>query len=260
MKGTLLFIGTGNSLGVPIIGCECSVCRSESPKNKRLRPSAVLSVEDQVILIDAGPDFRTQALKYGITHLDGVLFTHAHHDHTAGLDDLRIYYLMTKEPLRCLLSEATAEDLQQRYDYIFRKKSEKHQLTTKIDLQVLPHDRGIVSFLGVEVRYVSYEQAKMQVNGYSVGNLAYISDIRHYPDSLIDDLQGTEILVLSALRDTPSPLHFSVQEAVDFAKKVGAKQTWLTHVAHELDHEKTNANLPPDVQLAHDGLTINFEI
>ncbi|MFQ5730228.1 MAG: MBL fold metallo-hydrolase [Waddliaceae bacterium] len=257
-NGQLIFLGTGGSMGVPVIGCHCEVCRSESSNNKRLRPSALLHMNQKNIVIDAGPDYRLQALKYNINHLDGVIFTHAHHDHTAGIDDLRAYYMHTGQVISCLLSNETVDDLRSRYHYIFANNKSKHQLTTSITLQVLERGRGEVSFLGLQVGYFTFEQAGMTVNGFRFGNLGFVSDISRYPESIFEDLEGIDILVLSALRFEPSPLHFNIDEAVDFSQRLGVKETWLTHIAHEVDHEKTNAYLPSNIQLAYDGLSLDF--
>lgn len=259
IKAKLLFLGTGGSMGVPLIGCKCAVCTSSSPKNKRLRPSALLTLEDKRnILIDAGQDYRTQALRYGIDDLDGVIFTHAHYDHTAGIDDLRVYYIRDKAPLPCLLSAATADDIQSRFSYLFKDKGSP-KLIPKFAFQILEGERGSTEFLGLKVGYMTFEQAKMAVNGFRFGNLAYVSDIRHYPETIFDDLKGVENLVVSALRFEKSPLHLSIEEAVAFAQRVEAKQAWFTHLAHEVEHDAANRLLPPNIQIAYDGLVIDFE-
>jgi phosphoribosyl 1,2-cyclic phosphate phosphodiesterase len=257
MKGRFIFLGTGGSLGVPMVGCPCEVCKSDNEHNKRLRPSALVIMNDKKFLIDAGPDFRTQMLRQEVKTIDGVLFTHPHHDHTSGVDELRIFYIWNQHPLPTLLSEVTEEDIRRRYPYMFKEEGE--HLTSKLDFQILKNDRGMVDFVGVPIRYLTYYQGKMPVNGFCFGNLAYISDIRQYPDTIFGDLRGIQTLVVSALRFAPSPLHFSVDEAVEFAKRVGAKQAWFTHIAHDLDHEKTNAYLPSNMRLAYDGLEIDFE-
>jgi phosphoribosyl 1,2-cyclic phosphate phosphodiesterase len=211
------------------------------------------------VLIDAGPDFRMQALNNHITSIQGVLITHAHYDHTGGIDDLRVFNHINRGAIPCLVSEATYCDLKKRFDYILADRKPEKQFITSFDMQVLPSDRGSLQFLGHTLRYLSYQQLGMQVNGYCFGNMAYISDIREYPETIFEDLQGIEVLIISALRLTPSPAHFSVDEAIAFARRVGAEQTWITHIAHELDHDKTNALLPPDVRLAYDGLVIDFK-
>lgn len=258
MKGHFLFLGTGASMGIPVIGCHCAVCKSESPCNQRTRPSGLLTINSKKILIDCGPDFRMQALKHHIEHLDGLILTHSHHDHIAGIDDLRVYNMRKKELLPCLLSKETERNLKHRYHYFFEDASDK--LIARMHLQVLPEERGEVEFLDIPIRYVTYEQAGMAVNGFRFGDFAYISDIRKYPKTIFDDLKGVKILVVSALRLEPSPMHFSIDEAIAFVSQVGAEEAWLTHIAHDLDHEATNARLPPKIRMAYDGLELTFSI
>ncbi len=253
MKGKFLFLGTGGSLGVPIVGCDCAVCTSENPKNKRLRPSGIVEVDGKKILVDAGPDFRTQALRSRLHALDGVLITHCHFDHVGGLDDLRVYAFKHKKQLPCLLSRESYEELQIRYHYLMHPHA-----ADKFDFHILEGDGGAASFQGIPWSFVSYRQAGMKVTGYRQGTFAYVSDIRKYGEEVVEGLRGVETLVLSALKYTPTEVHFSLDEAIEFARKVGAKRTFLTHIAHDLEHEKVNAELPADVQLAYDGLEIEF--
>jgi phosphoribosyl 1,2-cyclic phosphate phosphodiesterase len=258
LKGNFLFLGTGASSGVPMIGCSCKVCTSSYARNQRLRPSGLLTVEGKKLLIDSGPDFRHQALIYHLDSLDGVLLTHSHYDHIGGLDELRIYYLRTRKPLPLLLSKSTFEDLKRRYDYFFREKSLSVSLTAQIDFQVLEKERGFSEFLGIEIQYMQYEQAGMPVTGYRIGTFAYISDIQHYPETIFSDLSGVETLVVSVLRHESSLMHFNVEEGIDFSKKVGAKHAFFTHLGHELDYAETNSLLPKGIQLAYDGLKLDF--
>jgi len=260
MQGTLLFLGTGGSAGVPIIGCKCAVCRSSSPFNKRSRPSALLTLGKKTILIDSGPDFRSQALHYGIDMLTGVILTHTHYDHVGGLDELRVFYFMQHLKLPILASIETYEELRTRFHYLFKTRQADGTLQSQFDFQILENDFGTTHFLGIKVDYVSYTQADMKVTGYRFGNLAYISDIRQYEQTVIDELQGIETLIISALRYTPSEVHFSIEEALEFSAKVGAKKIFFTHISHELDHEETNQQLPDNVRLAHDGLEIRFKL
>ncbi len=257
MKGRFRFLGTGGSMGIPVIGCRCKVCQSTHSEDKRLRSAGIISLKDKKILVDCGPDFREQALRYEIDHLDGVVITHAHHDHTSSIDELRVFYMRSGEPIPCLVSKETGDDLKKRFDYIFCKRK-KNVLIPKVDLIELPDDRGEITFEGLRFKYFTYEQANMKVNGFRIGNFAYVTDIHDYPESIFEDLRGVEVLVLSALRFTPSYIHFTVDEAVDFANRVGAKKTWLTHIAHELQHEHTNAYLPSDVRVAYDGFEIDI--
>ncbi len=262
VKARFLFLGTGGSMGVPLIGCSCPVCLSPSPFNKRLRSSALCTVGDKCFLIDCGPDFRSQALTHHIDRLDGVLFTHAHNDHTAGMEDLRIFNWRTDKALPCLLSIETADDIKRRYYYIFEPEGDEiyRKMLARFDLEYLVGDRGTLNFQGMPVGYFTYAQGGMRVNGFKLGNLAYVSDIRDYDESIFEELRGVDILVMSALRYSASHMHFSVDEAVAFSKKVGASHTWLMHVAHELDHDEANAYLPENIRMAYDGLELNFDI
>lgn len=256
--GRFTFLGCGGSMGVPVVGCSCNVCLSHSPYNKRLRCSGLLQIGEKEILIDPGPDFREQALRQKIHSLDGVVITHTHYDHIGGLDDLRIFYLIQKKPLPCLVSLESYDDIKKRYGYLFRPATEYSNLTAKFDFQLLEKDRGQVDFLNISFRFTSYSQGGMKVNGFRIGDFAYVSDIRLFPDTIYEDLKGVKILVLSALRKKISHVHFNLDEAVEFSKKIGASQTWLTHLAHELDYFEANDYLPEDVKLAYDGLTFDF--
>lgn len=257
MKGRLLFLGTGSSFGIPVIGCSCKVCTSVHPANKRLRSSVLLTLQGKQILIDCSPDFREQALRHHIDHLNGLIVTHVHHDHTSGIDELRILSYRSGKPIPCIASKETGEELKERFYYMLAEVKDGHP-DPKVELTLLPSDRGTVEFEGISLKYFTYEQAKTKVTGYRIGNLAYITDIHDYPATIFDDLQGVDILILSALRFLPSPIHFSVDEAVDFSLRTGAKETWLTHIAHEMEHEYVNAYLPPSIRAAHDGLEIDF--
>lgn len=258
-KGQFLFLGTGGSAGVPMIGCACSVCSSGFPKNKRMRSSGLLKLGDKNVLIDAGPEFRLQLLREKITSLTAVLLSHAHADHIAGLDDLRAFYFLTKEKLPCFLSEETLTEVRLRYHYFFHPVAENRSVSAQVDFNVLPGEGGSFEIEEIPFVYFSYFQLEMKVTGFRIGKFAYVSDIRDYSQEVIEALKGVDVLVLSALRHTPSHMHFTVQEAIHFARLVGAKQTFLTHLSHEIDHETTNAFLPSDIQLGYDGLELTFE-
>lgn len=257
----LTILGCGGSMGVPVIGCSCEVCHSPHPKNKRLRPCALLEVGEKKILIDCGPDFRVQALSAGVTSLNGLILTHAHQDHIGGLDDLRILCLRSKEAIPALMSAATLRDIQTRYSYMFTPPpadGSPSTVVTRFSLCELESLRGERLFLDLPFRYFSYEQIGMQVTGFRLGTFAYVTDIAKYPTTIFEELSGIKNLVISALRFSPSPFHFSVDEAIDFAQKIGAEKVWLIHTAHELDYEKTNAYLPPHVRMAYDGMVIEL--
>jgi len=256
--GKFLFLGTGASAGIPVIGCKCSVCTSLSLCNQRLRPSGLLRINGCNLLIDVGPDFRQQALKYRIDHLDGLLLTHTHYDHIAGVDELRIYYLNSKQPLPCLLSEESLHELKGRYNYLFKPVGHVPTLSAQLEFHLLEEDAGEIEFLQLKIGYMSYFQGGTKVNGFRLGDFAYVSDIREYDPSVFLALRGVRKLVLSALRSEPSPLHLSLDEAVAFAEKVGAEETRLTHLSHAVDHDITNRKLTPKIQLGFDGLEMEF--
>lgn len=258
MESTFLFLGTGGSLGVPVVGCSCPICLSHDKKNKRLRSSALITTGNKKFLIDCGPDFRQQALTQGINSIDGCLITHIHHDHTASIDELRVFTFTKKKALPCLMSPETASDIRRRFDYLFLESEREKRSLSILDIHELPKKSGKINFEGVEVIYVGYEQSGTSVTGYRFGDLSYISDIKIYDEDIFDFLKGTKILIVSALRFTHSNLHFSVDEAIDFSKKIGASKTYLTHLSHELDFEKTSAYLPDNVHLGYDGLSFNF--
>ena len=257
MEGTFLFLGTGASAGIPIIGCHCPVCSSHSVHNRRLRPSGLIKLKDKTFLIDVGPDFRQQALLHRIDHLDGLLLTHTHFDHIAGIDELRAYYFQSKKPLPCLLSEESLELLKQRYDYLFEPLQENGSLRAQFQFQAL-QDFGRVEFAGYSIDYLSYSQCGMKVTGFRIGPLAYISDIHDYDETVLLALKGVQKLIVSAIGSESSHAHFSVDEAVEFSRKIGAQRTWLTHISHHLDHDAAEHFLPPDIRMGYDGLEISF--
>ncbi len=241
-----------------MVGCNCPVCKSDDPYNKRLRPSGLLNIDGKRLLIDSGPDFRYQALTHQIEHLDGVLLTHTHYDHVSGLDELRAFYMLHRTVLPVLVSLQTLESLKKRYDYLFAEKAEGVSLAAQLHFQVLENSRGTTEFCDVPLQYISYEQGGTTVNGYRFGKFAYVSDICNFPDSVYQDLSGVELLVMSALRHEPSPVHLTIDEAIAFSTKVGAKQTYFTHIAHEVDHQQTSAKLPANFHLSYDNLTLEL--
>ncbi len=254
MCATFQFLGTGASAGVPVIGCKCSVCTSGLSKNQRFRPSGLIRANGKAIAIDMGPDFRSQALAFAVDHLDGLLLTHTHYDHVAGIDEVRIFNVRQKRALPCLLSKESFEEIQKRYYYFFNKEGQ----SAKLDFFPFDKEMGEVEFLGIKIGYCNFYQSSMKVSGFRIGNFAYISDIQRYEESVFDCLKGVDKLVLSALRPEASPFHFSFEEAVAFSKWTGAKMTYITHVGHFLDHDAMNDLLPSDVRVAYDGLQLEF--
>lgn len=218
----------------------------------------MVKVAGKVLLLDIGPDFRQQALKYRLDQVDGLLLTHTHYDHIAGIDELRVMNFHQKKPFPCLMSRESLEDLKRRYFYLFQPAKEGETRSTQLDCQILPKDSGEIDFLEIKIRYMSYYQGNMKVNGFRIGNFAYVTDIRRYEEGIFNELEGIETLVLSALRIEPSHVHFSLDEAAAFAHRIGAKKTWLTHLSHSVEYDDAIRVLPPDVKPGFDGLELSF--
>lgn len=252
MRGRFTFFGTAASTGIPVIGCNCPVCVSDSPLNKRTRTAALLQIESLNILIDVGPDFRFQALQHRMTTLDGLIVTHTHYDHIAGIDDLRVFSFANKKPLPALVSKETMEDLKKRYFYLLNG--------SKFTFQILEQDAGKATFLKIPLQYFSYQQTGMGVTGYRFGDLAFVTDIKEYSDSLLKVLAGCETLIISALDWLPTRAHLGIDEVIALAQKIQARRVVLTHIGHELDHESTNAKLPKFVELAYDGMSLDCNL
>lgn len=242
-----------------MVGCSCPTCLSREPKNERLRASGLLQWDGKNLLIDTGPDLRLQALRYGIQSIDGVLLTHTHFDHIAGIDELRCFYLLTREALPVLVSSTTFNDLQRRYDYLFKAKSETISLAAQLDFHLLAGESGQTQFLGLTLGFMTYFQGGMAVTGYRLGDFAYVTDLRNFDDSLFEQLKGVKTFVMSALSEKPTFMHLSFQEAIEFAKRVGAERTYFTHLSHRVDYQTINKALPPGFALAYDGLVLEIE-
>jgi len=248
MQGNFLFLGTGASLGVPIIGCECKTCLSSATEDKRSRPAGLITIGDKQILLDVGPDFRNQALTHNINQIDGLILTHSHYDHIAGLDDLRPFHFKTKKAIPTLLNKETLKEIRKAYHYLFKGEM--------FDFQLAEEDFGFLEFEGIKMQAITYFQGKMKILGIRIGSFAYLSDIKDYSPEIFPALKGVETLIISALRHTHSPVHFSVDEAIAFSQKIGAKKTYFTHIAHDLHYASTE--LPEGIFLSTDGLTIPF--
>jgi phosphoribosyl 1,2-cyclic phosphate phosphodiesterase len=261
MEGLLTFMGTGTSMGVPTLGCDCAVCTSADPHDRRLRPSVLLrwreGERERVVVIDTGPDFREQALRNKLTRVDAVFYTHSHADHILGLDDLRpLSFTAFREggPIPLFAAGETAKVLEHIFDYTFSRQA-TYPHRARVTLEPLP-EHGPVSLHGVEFQPVPIMHGEMKIIGYRFGSVAYLTDVSAIPERSFALLEGLDTLVLSALRHKPHATHATVEQALGWARRIGARQTWFTHIAHELGHEETNRTLPDGVKLAYDGLSV----
>jgi phosphoribosyl 1,2-cyclic phosphate phosphodiesterase len=250
----VLFLGTGTSHGVPMIGCDCAVCRSDDPRDSRLRPSLYLECDDGMrVLVDTTPDLRQQALRYNLRQVDAVLYTHSHADHILGLDEVRRYNHMTRAPLPLYGDSATLEDLRRIFSYVFDPRSSKGGGVPDLRLNTIV---GPFCLGRTEIQPLTVRQGGRPVLAFRSGGFAYLTDCNEIPDETMAQLHGLDVLVLDALRRKRHPTHFSLDEAVDVARRLGARQTFFTHCCHDLGHAETNASLPEGVALAYDGLRI----
>jgi phosphoribosyl 1,2-cyclic phosphate phosphodiesterase len=253
-------------MGVPTVGCDCAVCTSSDPRDRRLRPSVLVrwrepgsSTHERVVVVDTGPDFREQSLRQHLTHVDAVLYTHSHADHILGMDDLRpLSFVAARQGTAIPLyaSSDTAAVLERIYDYTFAP-SATYINRARVELKPLADRTRVheVEFLRVPVLH-----GGMEIAGFRFGDAAYLTDVSAIPESTFELLHGLETLVLPALRHKPHPSHATVEQAVAWAKRIGAGQTWLTHIAHELGHEETNRMLPPGLNMAYDGLEVEVNL
>jgi len=249
------FLGTGTSLGVPIIGCKCGVCRSRDVRDKRQRSSVLVEIDGRNIIIDTGPDFRAQCLSNNIEHIDAILVTHPHRDHIAGLDDIRPFCYIQKQYIPVYASPSTCNAIQHDYSYCFATPKypgvpdiELHQIKNYI-----PFDAA-----GIQVTPFPVMHAKMEVTAYRFRNFTYITDAWQISEESVNAAKGTQYLVVNALRKEPHPSHFNLEQALDFIATIKPEHAYLTHIGHSLGYEETQAILPPNVQMAYDGLSITI--
>lgn len=252
----LRFLGTGGSFGIPIVGCDCVACGSMDPMDQRFRSSVVLSWDDHKVLVDAGPDLRSQALRSGLASIDEVWLTHSHADHTNGIDDLRVFCHHQGNP-KTLIVRGDAQTLVEskaRFSYAFRSEVDPSGVSHPL-LQPVEID-GPFQALGRRIVPVSVLHGKLPCTGFRVGNLAYVTDVSSIPESSFALLEGLDTLVLSALREETHPTHLSFEQAIEVARRVGAKRTWFTHFAHRITHQGMIARFPDGIRPAWDGLVL----
>ncbi len=251
----LIFLGTGTSMGIPIIGCRCPVCTSSDPCNQRTRTSALVQIGAQRLLIDAGPDFRTQALRAQIRHLDAVLLTHSHFDHVAGLDDLRPI-TPSGSTMPIFGNARTLADVRRRFDYAFADRTDSTGSTRpalELCLVEGPFQIGATRIVPFEILHGDWT-----ITGYRIGQLGYVTDASLVPASARAVLRDLDVLVLNALRFEPHATHLSIDQALAVIADLRPQRAFLVHMTHSVDHATVNAQLPPGVELAYDGLEVEI--
>lgn len=288
MKAKLTFLGTGTSQGVPMIGCDCPVCRSADPRDKRLRSSALVEYGGLTILVDAGPDFRYQMLRQDVRHLDAILLTHNHKDHTGGLDDIRAFNLIERHPVNIYCEKYVEDTLRQDYSYAFAEPKypgspewhvhiidSRHNISvhSNRDEEILVWEKGFgykhfpaqagpvpapVEVIPIQGWHLS--DTSMSVLGYRFGNIAYLTDIKHIDEDGYEKLKGVEYVTLGCVKREEHRSHPSLQQCLDFFERVGARESYITHLSHLLPkYEEFCRELPPHVHPAWDGLVIGGE-
>lgn len=258
ITGSMILLGTGTSVGVPCIGCDCAVCTGGHPRNQRTRASAILGLPQGNLLIDTPPDLRMQLLREGIGLVHGVLYTHEHADHLHGLDDVRLFPFMLGHPIPIYATEVVEGRIRKIFDYAFSDREQTHPgAVPKMQLQRI--DERPIDILGARLTPVPLVHGPYcRVFGYRIGNVAYCTDTNCIEASSKELLRGLDVLVLDALRKSPHPTHFSVGEALDVIEELGPKKAYLTHLSHELDYTTFFRELPEHVALAYDGLRIEL--
>lgn len=250
----IIILGTGTSTGIPVVGCDCPVCRSTDPRNQRTRCSVLLSAAGHNILIDTATDLRWQALRENIRHVDAVLYTHSHADHLHGIDDLRGFNQRSHAPIPLYGSIDTLQRVRANFGYIF-DASEQPGYVPRLTLFPVETSFPLFDLL---ITPIPLWHGRMQVFGYRCGPFAYLTDCNDIPEASLALLQGLDLLVLDGLRFKPHTTHFNIAQAVHMASRIGARQTLLTHLSHEVDHPRHNPQLPTGVEFAYDGQRFSF--
>lgn len=263
MKAEIIVLGSGTSMGVPTLGCRCAVCTSADRRNRRTRPSIAVvwngGGTTHTVVIDTGPDFREQALREGIRHVDAVLYTHAHADHILGMDDLRPLSFRHKPGFMPLYAdEPTAAILRRVFDYTFSADA-TYPMRARVELCGLDSTE-VAEIDGVRFQRIPLMHGPQEVAGFRFGSAAYLTDMSRIPEESLPLLEGLDVVILDALRPQPHPSHATIAESLGWVDRIGPKRAWFTHMSHEVDHEETEKGFPAEVRLSYDGLRIPFEL
>jgi phosphoribosyl 1,2-cyclic phosphate phosphodiesterase len=259
-------LGSGTSHGVPAIGCDCVVCRSSDPRDRRMRPSILIEIGEEraggafaaavrSILVDTSTDLREQALRYDVRRVDAILFTHSHADHICGLDDVRRFNQIQKSAIPCFADADTLASLRRMFWYVFEPPAQRGGGIPQLSPFRIA---GAFTLGGVEIVPVPVFHGRLPVLGFRIGSFAYLTDCNRIPDESYALLDGVQTVIIDALRWRPHSTHFSVDEAIDASRRIGATRAYFTHICHDLGHAETSPQLPPGVELAYDGLVLEI--
>jgi phosphoribosyl 1,2-cyclic phosphate phosphodiesterase len=247
-------LGSGTSVGVPTIGCDCKVCTSDDTRDKRLRPSVLLRYDGHGVLIDTTPDFRQQALRAKIERLDAILFTHSHADHIMGLDDVRPFNFRQKSVIPIYGSEDTLQAIKTSFRYIFQDNTGAQTAIPKLTPNIL--DGETFDLFGLPITPIPVLHGRATIYGYRCGDAAYLTDHSEIPESSLEMLRDLDVLFLDALRYKPHPTHSTVDRSLEYVEMLNPRRAYFTHICHDLQHKRVESLLPPNVRLAYDGLDI----
>ncbi len=250
----IVFMGTGTSIGIPVPGCECNVCKSDNPKNKRNRPSLMIIHNNCNIIIDTPQEFRIQLIRENVKNIEAILYTHHHADHLLGLDDIRYYNVKYKRSIPIYANKETIKHIKTVFSYIFSPV----QIGGGVPQIEINEVKGKFSVCGIDFEPLKVMHGKLSILGYKWGKMAYITDASLLPEETIDAIMNLDILIINALKYKKHPTHFNVEEALDIIEKVKPKKAYLTHLSHDLEHEKLQSELPANVFVAWDGLSLKI--
>jgi phosphoribosyl 1,2-cyclic phosphate phosphodiesterase len=251
----VVVLGSGTSNGIPVIGCDCPVCQSDDPRDKRTRPSILVEVGDRRVLVDTTPELRLQLLREGVRTLDAVVYTHEHADHIYGLDDVRVFSMRSRRSLPVFGPPRTLTAIRRAFAYVFAEGPMTGGGRPQLELTEIdgPFEAGGIPFEPIEVWH-----GDSPINAYRIGDFAYVTDVNRIEPASLDRLRGLDVLILDALRERWHPTHYSLSEALDVIAELGPERAYLTHICHDMGHGQTEGKLPSHVELSYDGLS--FEL